>query len=192
MNARIPQRSSLWKGPALSAWILLLVPLVASRLVDGWRWPPAAFVVLGILLFGLGMAYKLLTRNQDAIAYKAAVILAIATAFLLTWGNLVQRVDSNPDAAMYFGVPIVGIVGAAFARLRPKGMAIALCATALAQASVMAVGLVMLLHRKPEVASWTGPELRGFVGNTVNALLFAGSAWLFWKAERGQPAPETT
>jgi hypothetical protein len=40
---------------------------------------------------------------------------------------------------MYFGVPIVGLVSAAVARLQPNGMARALFATALAQALVLAI-----------------------------------------------------
>jgi hypothetical protein len=175
---------SLWKSPALVAALIVTILLLASHFVDGWHWPPGAFVVVGALIFGIGFTYELVTRNRDALAYRAAVGVAFAAAFLLAWGNLVQWADVNPDARMYFGVPIVGVIGAAVARLRPNGMALALFATALAQALVLAIVLIMLITRNPEVTTWTPPELRGFAGNAFNAMLFVGSALLFRKAAR--------
>ncbi|MHC1764562.1 MAG: hypothetical protein AB9869_09670 [Verrucomicrobiia bacterium] len=179
---------SLWKSPASITALILLIPLLGNHFVDGWNWPPGAFVVLGTLLFAIGFTYEVVTRNRDAIAYRAAVGVAFATAFLLAWGNLVQWADVNPDAVMYFGVPIVGIIGAAVARLRANGMARALFATALAQALVLAVALTMLITRNPEVTTWSPPELRGFAGNAVFFMLFLGSALLFRKAGRGESA----
>lgn len=41
------RRRSLWKSPVLVAAIFVSILLLASRLVEGWRWRPAAFVVVG-------------------------------------------------------------------------------------------------------------------------------------------------
>ena len=183
------RRRSLWKSPALVTALILLIPLLGNHFVAGWNWRPAAFVILGILLFGIGLIYELVTRKTDAIAYRAAVGIAFATAFLLAWANLVQWADVNPGAAMYFGVPIVGSIGAAIARFRPNGMARALFVTALAQSLVLAVVLIMLISRNPQVTSWTPPELRGFAGNAFFVVLFVGSALLFRKAARTGSAP---
>jgi hypothetical protein len=182
-------RRSLWKTPALLTALILLLPLLGNHFVDGWNWPPGAFVFLAALLFGICLIYKLVTRNRDAIAYRAAVGIAIAAAFLLTWGNFVQMADVTPVAAMYFVVPIVGGIGAAVARLQPKGMARALFATALAQALVLVLALIMLMTRNPQVASWTPPELRGVGGNAFHVMLFVWSALLFRKAGRRESTP---
>src|SRR5262245_26884921 len=107
------RRRSLWKSPALIASLIVLILLLASHFVPGWNWHPGAFVVVGMLVFGIGFIYELVTRNRGALAYRAAVGIAFAAAFLLVWGSAVQRADVNPDAVMYFGVPIVGIIGAA-------------------------------------------------------------------------------
>ena len=179
------RRRSLWKAPALITALILLILLLGNHFVDGWNWPPGSFVVVGTLLFGIGLTYELVTRNRDAIAYRAAVGIAFAAAFLLTWGNFVQMADVNPAAAMYFAVPIVGVIGAVVARLRPNGMARALFVTALAQALVLAVVLIIVINRNPQVASWTPPEWRGFGGNAFCIILFAASALLFRKAGRG-------
>jgi hypothetical protein len=183
------RRRSLWKSPAVVTAFILLIPLLGNHFVDGWNWPPGAFVVLGGLLFGIGLIYQLVTRNTDAIAYRAAVGIAFAAAFLLTWSNFVQMADVNPAAAMYFAVPMVGVIGAAVARLQPKGMARALFATALAQALVLAVALIILINRNPQVTTWTAPELRGFGGNAFLVMLFVASALLFRKAGAGARPP---
>ena len=183
------RRRSLWKSPALITALLLVIPLLGNHFVDGWNWPPGAFIVLGALIFGIGFTYEVVTRNRDAIAYRAAVGMAFAAGFLLVWGNFVQMADVTPAAAMYFGVPMVGLIGAAVARLRPNGMARALFVTAIAQAMVLAAAVMILITRNPQVSSWTPPEWRGFGGNAFFAVLFAGSAWLFRKAGRGESAP---
>jgi hypothetical protein len=183
------RRRSLWKSPALITALLLVIPLLGNHFVDGWNWPPGAFVVFGALIFGIGFTYELITRNRDATAYRAAVGIAFAAGFLLVWGNFVQMADVTPVAAVYFGVPIVGLIGAAVARLRPNGMARALFVTAIAQAMVLAAAVMILISRNPEVSSWTPPEWRGLGGNAFFAMLFAGSALLFRKAGRGESAP---
>src|SRR4029078_5513241 len=65
--------------------------------------------------------------------------------------------DVTPDAAMYFGVTIAGLIGAAVGRLRPNGMSGTLFATAFAQALVLAVALSLPITRNPEVTAWTPP-----------------------------------
>jgi hypothetical protein len=52
---------------ALAALGLLMVPLVASRVVEGWNWGPGAFVFTYALFFGTGMAYALVARQQPAV-----------------------------------------------------------------------------------------------------------------------------
>jgi hypothetical protein len=183
------RRRSLWKIPASITALILLILLLCNQFVDGWNWPPGTFAVFGALIFAIGFTYELVTRNRDAIAYRAAVGIAFAAGFALMWGNFVQMADVTPFAAMYFGVPIVGVIGAAVARLRPNGMARALFVTALAQALVLAAALIILITRNPQVTSWTAPELRGFGGNAFFAMLFVGSALLFRKAGRGESAP---
>jgi CHASE2 domain-containing sensor protein len=105
--------------------------------------------------------------------------VALGAAFLLVWLSLgVGIIGADGDRAnlMYFGVLAVGILGALIARFRPQGMARALVATALAQALVAVIALVLGLGDP-----WSPPAeivaLNGFF-----IALFAGSAWLFRRA----------
>lgn len=177
------RRRNLWKGPALMTALILMIPLLGNRFIDGWNWPARAFVLVGALLFGIGLTYQLVTRNRDAIVYRAAVAIAFGASFVLVWSNFVQAADEvNPAALMYLWVPIVAAIGAAIARFRPVGMARALFVTALTQALVLAI----VLSRNPPVTAWTAPVWRGFCGNAVFLVLFVGSGLLFRKAGRGE------
>lgn len=115
-------------------------------------------------------------------AYRSAIGVAIASAFILAWMSLGVGIigqDGDPANLMYFGVLAVGTIGAIVARLKPRGMARALFATAIAQALVAAIALIAGLG-----LPWSGPaEILGLNGFFI--ALFAGSAWLFQRAARG-------
>ena len=119
--------------------------------------------------------------RSTSTTYRAASGMAIAAAGLLVWLSLGVGIigkDGDPANWMYFGVLAIGIMGASRARLQPRGMARALCATALAQACVTAIAVLAGLGRP-----WSGPaEL--LVLNGVFIALFTGSAWLFQRAAR--------
>jgi hypothetical protein len=182
------RRRSLWKGPAFITALILLIPLLGNHFVEGWNWSPGTFVLLGILLFGIGLTYELVTRNVDIIAYRSAVGVALVSGFVLVWMNFVQLADDvNPAAAMYLLVPILGIIGAAISRFHSNGMARALFATALAQAFALVIALI----RNPPVTSWTSAVWRGFGLNASVVMLFVGSALLFRTAAHGESAPGT-
>ena|SRR5437899_5778956 len=183
------RRRSLWKTPALITALILGVPLLRSLFTGGWGWDIRAFLLVaavGTLLFGIGLTLQMLIRKLGTSAYRAGVGVALLAVFLLVWGNFVQGADNvNPAAFGYFVVPMVGMIGAAMARFQPNGMARVVFVTALAQALVLVVALVI---RNPQVRPWTAAVLRGFAGNAVNALLFVASALLFRKAARAESA----
>ena len=114
--------------------------------------------------------------------YRLAVITAIGTALLLPWviGAVgLIGVEGDPFDLIYGGVLAVGIIGAIVARLRPRGMARALSATALAQALVVVIALIV---GKQHVAVSSVPEI--VLSNGFFVTLWLGSAWLFRRAAR--------
>lgn len=126
---------------ALVALGLLMVPLVASRVVDGWNWPARAFTLVYVLFFGTGMTYALIARRVSSWAYKAGVAVALMAGLALGWFNMVHIADSgNPANFLYFSVLLLGIVGAWLARLEAGGLA----RTLLAMATLLALIAVML------------------------------------------------
>ncbi len=176
-------RRQMWYV-SLATSSILMVPLVANLFTDEVNWSLFDFIVMGILLFGTGLTYVLILRISDSIAYRTAVGVALAAAFLLFWVNGavgIIGVACNDANLMYGGVLAVGIIGAIIARFQPHGMARALFATALAQALVAVIALIARLGSTAPIWPWDVLILTGFF-----AALWVGSALLFRKAARAQ------
>jgi hypothetical protein len=145
------------------------------------NWGLFDFVFAGALIFGTGLTYVLVARRGGNMAYRFAVGLALAAAFLLVWINLAVGVigsEDNPANLMYYGVLAIGFLGTIIAELRPHGMSRVLFAMALAQALVPVIALLIW---KPQLTSGVAGVL------TLNAffvVLFVGSALLFRNAAR--------
>ena len=165
---------------------VLLIPLWGIFYVDGWNWDWHGFVVAGAFVFSAALTYELVAKAMSNRAYRFAVGLAVATAFVLTWVNWVLAADVNPANVMYFGVVVVGLVGAAIARLRARGMAFALVGMAIAQ---MLVPFIALVFWKTNVAPGAAVPVFGL--NGVFIVLFAISALLFRRAARTHEMPPT-
>src|SRR5918992_4367323 len=117
------RRGRFWRiAPWVIAALILLLPLLAMQFTDEVVWDGADFAVIGAMLFGACGACELTARMTGNIAYRAAVGVAVAAAFILVWMNLAVGIigsEDNPANLMYGGVLAVGIVGAIIARLQP-------------------------------------------------------------------------
>ena len=121
---RMNQLSKTMLRVALGALAALMVPLVASRVVEGWNWHAGAFVFVYVLFFATGMAYALIARRMGAWSYKIGVGVALVAGFALGWSNMVHVADSeNPANLVYYSVLAVGGVGAWLAQLKARGLA---------------------------------------------------------------------
>ena len=82
-------------------------------------WDVVDFTVFGAMLLGVGVIYTLARRSTANTAYRVAVGVALAAAFILIWVNGAVGIigDPNNDAnMMYFGVLAIGTIGAFIAR----------------------------------------------------------------------------
>ncbi len=159
---------------ALGALVALMAPLIASQIVQGWNWPVAAFVVVYVLFFCVGMAFVLIARQMDARSYKAGVAIALVTAFALGWSTMVQTADSgHPERLWYLIALPVGLIGAFVARLRAPGLAVTLFAMA---ASLALASVIVPSTAPPELAP------RMAIGHALCTVLFAASGLLFRRA----------
>ena len=156
-----------WGGAAL----LLLTPLVAMRFTDEVQWTGFDFAVFGAMLAVPLIVLELALRFAGTFAYRAAVVVALGTAFLITWSNLAVGIigdENSPLNQMFFGVIALGLVGAFLVRFRARGMALAMAVTAAAQ---FATAFVALAY-----------EQFVFVIVGVFSLGWLFSAWLFREA----------
>jgi hypothetical protein len=185
------RRRSRWRiaAWAVAALLLLLVPLVAMQVSEEWNWGLFDFIFAFVVLFGAGLTYELVARKADTSAYKAGVGVAVVAALLLVWINAAVGIIGDDEATnlIYFGVPVVGMIGAYIARFEPQGMARASFAMAIAQ---MLVPVIVLTIPNLRDALMEPPGIIGVIGlNACFAMLFAGSALLFRKAAQGGPTP---
>ena len=172
---------------------LLIVPLTASFFVDGWNWGVGGYVFAWVMFASAGLGFAFVAGMGNTIAYKVAVGLAVAAAFVLAWINAAAGIiGDGPVNLMYLGVIAVGFVGAVIARFQSSGMALALFATAVTQMLVPVIALMMWKAGWKELLidpnSPHPPFHPGiapvFVLNAVFAMLWVGSAWLFLRAAR--------
>ena len=140
------------RGWRLAAWLiagaLLTLPLVAMQFTNEVDWTASDFVVAAVLLFAPAAAFDYLSRRGGGAFYRLASGVALGTAVLLVWINLAVGViggEANPANLMFAGVIAVLVGGMVLARLRPRGMARALAAAAVAQALVGAIAVVAQL-----------------------------------------------
>lgn len=165
--------------PLLAAAVLLAVPLVAMKFTDQVVWTLSDFVIMGGLVVGTGALFELALMKTNDGVYRLAAGVALGAAFLLFWINgavgIIGSADNDANM-MYLGVLALGIGGAIGAGFRPRGLARALFATALAHVAVGALALVAGLGSPWHVVGLTG----------TFAALFVGSGLLFRRAARKQ------
>lgn len=187
INIGGPRRggAAWWRiAPWIGAGLLLLTPLVAMQFTEEVDWTASDFVIMGILMAVPLAAFELAVRASSSIAFRAAVAVAMATAFLLVWINLAVGVigsENNPANLMFFGVLAIGVVGAFVADFRAEGLSRTLLAMAAAQG--LAGTVAVAARWGSEGANWP----QAIVVLTIGfALLWLGAAWLFHKAARSQ------
>lgn len=139
-------------------------------------------LVLAAIFFFIFRALK--ARKPDNHAYKSAVGLSLAAAFLLFWVNgAVGIIGASRDDVnmLYGGVFAVGLVGSILVRFEPNGMALVLFTAALVQTSIAAVALMAGWGASGPIWPWD------ILGLTVFfTALWIGAALLFRKAAQAQ------
>lgn len=164
---------------ALATAFLLLIPLVAMQFSQEMKWDLADFILAGVLLFGTGLTYVVVSRMGNTTSYRLGAGVAVLAGLLLIWINLAVGFlgsENNPANLLFGAVLVVASVGALVARFRPLGMSRAMFAAALTQ---FAVPLVAALIYKPEVDLGM---LKVLVLNTIFSGIWAASGWLFRRA----------
>ena len=167
---------------------LLMIPLIAMQFTDEVQWSPLDFVFAGLLLFGTGLTYLLVAKRTVNLAYRAGAGVALFAALFLIWANgAVGLIGSEDEPAnlMYGGVLAVLIIGAIAVRLRSRGMAITMFATAAAQALVAIIALAIGLQNLPESSVVEIVKV-----NALWVFLFTVSGMLFRNAEPVEPQPK--
>ena len=168
-NSRDRWKIVIW-AMAFGLW---LTPLVAMQFTKEVVWGLPAFVIFGTMLLSVCGLLELATRMSRNLFYRLGFGISLVAGFVLIWMNLAVGIigsEDNPANLMYAGVLAIGATGAILARLRAKGMAIALVVMAVAQGLVSATAVIG--------GYFTVPLDAVFIS------LWLASAWLFHTAAR--------
>ena len=164
-----------------AAGLILLLPLVAMQFTEEVNWTVADFAFMAVLILAVGIPLEITVRKATQRTYRLAVAVALFTAFFLVWANGAVGIvgsESNQINILYWGVLVVGLVGAVVARFRAQGMAAAMAVMAIAQAAI-ALGAI--------VAGAGGPQSGPLEITLVNGMfvaLWLLSASLFQRAAK--------
>lgn len=165
--------------------LILLIPLIAMQFSDEVNWGVFDFIAAGILISGTVIAYQFIAGRTKNKFYKTAIGIALATGLIIIWANLAVGIigsEDNPANLLFFGVLLIGFVGAIISQFKAAGMAKTMFAVALAQALVPVIAFII----------WLPPLdiglLSTFLFNVFLVLLFSASAILFQKSAANKVA----
>lgn len=138
-------RWSPWRivGWGLAA-LLLALPAIAMRFTNEVVWTASDFIVMGVLIGGIGLGIEFLVRQSSSLAYRFGAVAALVTAFLTIWVNLAVGMigdEDNPYNLLFGGVLLIALCGGIAARFRAAGMTLAMLVAAGAQAVTGIVGI---------------------------------------------------
>ena len=168
---------------SLATASILMIPFAAMKFTNEVNWSVFDFIVMGILLFGTGLTYVLVSRASESILYRLAAGIAVLAGLFLIWVNLAVGIigdGSNPANKLYIGVLAAGFIGAFISRLRSNGMANTMFSAAIVQ---MLVPIIAFFVWRPSLDE--PPGIAGvFILNVFFSALFIISGLLFKKASR--------
>lgn len=91
-------------GILLAATLLLLIPLTLQLTIgsgvdgQGFNWKMNDFVIMGMLLFGTGLAFEFVMRKVKTIRHGILIPAAILSILLLIWAELAVGIIGTPFA----------------------------------------------------------------------------------------------
>jgi len=124
---------------------LLALPAVAMQFTTGVNWTGRDFIFAGVVFAFVGGLFELAAHASNNIAYRAAVVVAVACAFLQLWITLAVGIigSENNDANWtYIAMVLIAISASAVAQGRARLMARAMLVVLLAQALFSAIHLI--------------------------------------------------
>jgi hypothetical protein len=79
---------------AVATLLILSIPLIAMQFSNDWNWSPSDFMIMGILLFGMGFAFVHVARVTPR-KYRTAIGIGFLIVFLYIWAELAVGIFTN-------------------------------------------------------------------------------------------------
>ncbi len=176
---------------AMVTLTLLSVPLIAMQFTNEVDWSVFDFFIMGILIFGTGVSYVVLTHFTSSLIYRLAVAGAIGTTFLMIWANLaVGLIGGGPHAGnfLYLLVIAIVIVGTVLSRFTAKGMEKTMFGAALAVVMIALIALSTGMQYYPESST---AQILGVNAFFAGLYSVAGLLFRFIALKEAPSGPDT-
>ena len=82
----------------LAVPLLLLIPLIGMQFSSEVNWSFFDFLVMGVLLLGVGLMFEIVLRKVPKKDNRIALIAIILIVFLLVWAELAVGIFGTPFA----------------------------------------------------------------------------------------------
>ena len=84
--------------PPFALLSLLALPLVAMQFTTEVRWSVGDFVVMGLLLLGMGLSIELVLKKIKSTSKRWFYLGAVLLIFVLIWAELAVGIFNSPWA----------------------------------------------------------------------------------------------
>ena len=82
----------------LAVPLLLLIPFIMNQFNDGEGWSIFDFILMGVLLTGVGLAIEFVLRKVKTFQSRLLLVGAVFFVFLLIWAELAVGIFGSPFA----------------------------------------------------------------------------------------------
>jgi hypothetical protein len=73
--------------------VLLIIPVIASQVLDDFNWTSFDFLAMGLLLFAFGLIGDLVWQKANTLSKKLIYLGLVLISFLAIWANLAVGMD---------------------------------------------------------------------------------------------------
>lgn len=98
MNSKIIQNNKSLKVIFLCALGLLFIPLIAMQFTKEVNWTFSDFLMMGILLSGIGMIIELILRKIKTKRQRIILCTVAVFVFVLLWAEMAVGIFNSPIA----------------------------------------------------------------------------------------------
>ncbi|MEN9327691.1 MAG: hypothetical protein RI947_499 [Candidatus Parcubacteria bacterium] len=80
---------------AMATGFILLIPLIAMQFTSEVVWDQTDFIIIGILVFGMGSLFVLTARKVRNTMHRVVLGIAFAVALIYIWAELAVGIFTN-------------------------------------------------------------------------------------------------
>ena len=109
-------------------------------------WTAFDFVVFSVMVGAVCAGFELAMRLSNQWTYRLGAIMSVMGGFLMVWANLAVGIIGNeedPRNLMFYGVLLIGVVGALVTKFNARGLTWTVRTMAAAQVVIFLVSALL-------------------------------------------------